>query len=722
MSEHYKIIRLNISGMHCVMCARSIELTLKNMDGVKEVRVNYATSDATIKTQGEVDEEEIIKKIERLGYKAEKANNGIKPHDYFNVIRFATGFFFSALLMIIMHLSKENIFLTAFGFIYAIIAIAITVFISYPIFISALLNIKILNLSMDVMYGLGISLSLFSSILGLLRLLPAEFIIFDTAIMLGSFLMLGRFLEERAKAKANISIERLVRLKPKKAIRIEKDGNMESQREIDIEEVKKDDILLVKASEQIPADGEIISGSAYIDTSIITGEKMPQFVTLNDRVIAGTINLDGLLKMRVLSIGEETLLAHIIRTAIYAASKKTQFERIADRTIRYFLPAILLLAILASLYWFFIEKSDFSVAVSIFISTIVVACPCALGLATPAAISAGISRAADIGILIKDPSVLEKIDRIKTVVFDKTGTLTDNEISIKKTYHIPDISDEEFNGIIFSISRLQTHPLTKVIVKELEKKNIKNYDVTDLTAFSGKGVFAKIDNNVYLMGSLYFLKENGINTDDISKSKDTIIYLATKKEVIGYVQFDERLNESAKNLIDRLHKKGLKTIIMSGDKAEAVRRIAESIGVNLYFAELSPEAKANKLQEIRNQDGLVLFAGDGVNDAPALLSADIGIALGNGTDIAIDAGDIVILKNDITLIDSFIEISRRILKRIKLNILWAFLYNIILIPFSMGLSYKIWGIMMKPELSAVAMVLSSLTVMLISLSIRFFKG
>ncbi|MGC8928210.1 MAG: heavy metal translocating P-type ATPase [Myxococcota bacterium] len=722
MNENNKVVRFKISGMHCVMCARSIELSLKNMKGIKEIHVNYATSDATLKTEGEIDEEEIINKIGRLGYKANRVDEKVERKNNISVVRFFTGFTFSAFLMVIMHLTKENIFLSKFGLLYSIIALSIAIFISYPIFISAFYNIKILNLSMDVMYGLGISISLLASILGLFRVLPEEFIIFDTAIMLGSFLMLGRFLEERARAKANISIERLLRLRPKKALRLEMNGNLEDFREIRIADVKVGDILLVKASEQIPADGVIVSGSAYIDTSIVTGEKMPRFVSVNDKVIAGTINLDGLLKVRVSSTGEDTLLAGIIRAAVDAASRRTRFERIADRAIRYFLPSVLSLAILASLYWYFIEDVEFSVAISIFISTIVVACPCALGLATPAAISAGLSKAAVLGILIKDPEVLEKINMIKTVVLDKTGTLTDGDISIKKIYHKSEILDEEFMKLLFSISKIQTHPLAVAISKELRRRGINHYEVTEFKVFAGKGATAKINKEEYFMGSLNFLRENDISADEFGEDRETVIYLASKRGVIGFVQFDERLREDSKELIGSLKKRGLETIIMSGDRLEAVKRLSESIGVDSYLAELTPEAKANKIQDMKKKGRLILYVGDGINDTPALLNSDIGVVLGNGTDVAIDAGDVVILKNDIRLIDTFIEISQRILRRIKLNLFWAILYNIILLPFAMGLSYKLWGLMMKPELSALAMVLSSFSVMLISLSIRLYKG
>ncbi len=715
------IIRLSIQGMHCIMCARSIELALKNTKGIKSVRVNYNLREAIIEKEPDLNENEIIEKVNRLGYKASLDYIPENTENRTDIIRFALGFIFSITVMLIVHTGGTGIYFTTYGYLLGLASLPVMVFISFPIFVSALNNIKNFNLSMDVMYALGIITASLSTTGGYLGFLSEEFIMPDTPVMLGSFLLLGRFLERVSRSKANLSIEKLLLLKPRKANKIlQKDGKEEIT-EIDSSELKDGDILLVRASEQIPSDGVILGGSAHIDTSLITGERIPVFAQEGDRVIGGTINTDGVIRIKATASGEETVISKIIKIALEASARRTNIERFADAVIRYFLPVVILLSTGASLFWYFYLDKNLASALSVFISTIVISCPCALGLATPAAVSSGILKSSKLGLLIKDPAVFEKIGKIRTIAMDKTGTLTRGDLSVKTIYHNESIGPEEFIRIAHSFARLSKHPLSEGITKTFSAQKKEFYDISGLRVIHGKGLKGIIGKEMYFFGSPDFLRENGIESPDFPEDNLTSVCIARENKFLGYIILEDTPDSNAYELSEWLRKNGYNLVILSGDRKESVKGVAQKTGADMYYYQMTPRSKAEKIFEMKNAGDSVLFAGDGTNDAPALLAADIGVAIGRGTDIAVESGDVIIIKDDIRLICVFIEIAKKVMLRIKLNLFWATIYNITLIPFAMGLSRLLFGVVFRPELSALAMIFSSLSVTLISLSINFYR-
>ena len=717
-----RFIHFKIDGMHCVMCARSCELALKSSRGVKNVSVNYATSDAILYVDETFDIDEAIKKIERLGYRVQLDIKDISSGmDKMNPVRFILGFAFSAISMILMHFYRINIFAAPSGIVFVLIASILTIFISYPIFIATYQNLKIPNLSMDVMYSLGIGVSFLSSIFGYIGLISDEFVMFDTSVMLGSFLMLGRFLEERSKIQAQSSIMKLMSLQPTKATLIIQEDGKETTREVDTRDIKKGDILLVRASERIPVDGVVIDGYSYVDTSPITGENLPRSVSTGDKVFGGSINLDGALKIECTATGDESLLSRIIRTSMEARNKRPAIERISDSLIKYFIPVVLFLSLTSFVYWYFAAKMSLSISLSFFISTIVVACPCALGLAVPSVVSVGIDKASELGILIKDASVFEKISQIDTVALDKTGTITEGKMYINQIVSTSGLTETELLRIACSIERYSTHPVAEAIVREGERQKIEPLKVSNTRVYSGRGISGEIDGRVYLVGNHRFIKENIPDFDKDLKEENTVVYIADRSSLYGYIRLSDEVRSETDDTIRWLRSKGYKVILLSGDRREAVGHLAGELSIDEFYYEQMPEDKAKRIEEIQKLGHRVLFVGDGINDAPALHISDLGIAIGKGTEIAIESGDVVLMNRDMRLLKVLFDLSEKVMKRIRLNLFWATFYNAIMVPFAMGLFFAVTGIIFKPEFSALAMVFSSISVMLISLSLKFYK-
>lgn len=721
--------------MTCVMCSRAVTSAVSKMPGVYSVHVNLVSETADVLYNPKmITTDDIGDRINLIGYEYlgihdnNSINNEIleKKHaenQKNKLYRIIVGFFFSALLMYLMF-GNVNL---GHNSSYILLAISILpfIYVSYPIIKSGITSIRHLNLNMDVMYSLGIGISFIVSVLSTFHLLgESHFMLYDTSIMLGSFLMLGKYLEDRAKGKTSDSIKKLVQLKSTEAT-VEKmvDGQL-IQKKIPINEVFKGNVVIVKPGEKIPLDGEIIEGQSYVDESLVTGESMPVLKKVSSNVIGGSINKEGSFKFKVTNTNEKTVLSQIISMVQDAQNSNPPIQKLADKVIKFFIPTILIIALIAFSVWYFYLGSPFLYSLSIFISVIVVACPCSLGLAIPTALTVGVGLASKYGILIKDGETLEVSDKINHVLLDKTGTVTNGKPILSEIINYSNKNNEEILKIARSIEQYSQHPISSAIFNDENKNNYDLYPVTNFENISGKGVKANINNKTYLIGNKKLIEDNDINIpkniiDDLEQKEfdlKTGILLA-EKEVLAIITIEDTIKENSVKAINALHKMGIETSLVSGDNKNTSEKVAQKVGINDVISEVLPQGKLDYVKKIQSLNKIVAFIGDGINDAPSLTKADVGIAMGTGTDVAIESGDMILVNGDLLNAVAGIQISKKTMSRVKLNLFWAFAYNVILIPIAAGILIP-WGIFFRPEYSAFAMALSSVTVITLSLLLK----
>lgn len=721
--------------MTCVMCSRAVTSAVSKMPGVYSVHVNLVSETADVLYNPKmITTDDIGDRINLIGYEYlgihdnNSINNEIleKKHaenQKNKLYRIIVGFFFSALLMYLMF-GNVNL---GHNSSYILLAISILpfIYVSYPIIKSGITSIRHLNLNMDVMYSLGIGISFIVSVLSTFHLLgESHFMLYDTSIMLGSFLMLGKYLEDRAKGKTSDSIKKLVQLKSTEAT-VEKmvDGQL-IQKKVPINEVFKGNVVIVKPGEKIPLDGEIIEGQSYVDESLVTGESMPVLKKVSSNVIGGSINKEGSFKFKVTNTNEKTVLSQIISMVQDAQNSNPPIQKLADKVIKFFIPTILIIALIAFAVWYFYLGSPFLYSLSIFISVIVVACPCSLGLAIPTALTVGVGLASKYGILIKDGETLEVSDKINHVLLDKTGTVTNGKPILSEIINYSNKNNEEILKIARSIEQYSQHPISSAIFNDENKNNYDLYPVTNFENISGKGVKANINNKTYLIGNKKLIEDNDINIpkniiDDLEQKEfdlKTGILLA-EKEVLAIITIEDTIKENSVKAINSLHKMGIETSLVSGDNKNTSEKVAQKVGINDVISEVLPQGKLDYVKKIQSLNKIVAFIGDGINDAPSLTKADVGIAMGTGTDVAIESGDMILVNGDLLNAVAGIQISKKTMSRVKLNLFWAFAYNVILIPIAAGILIP-WGIFFRPEYSAFAMALSSVTVITLSLLLK----
>jgi Cu+-exporting ATPase len=715
-------VKLKISGMTCAVCVKTIEKSVSKMDGVESIVVNLLDESAVINFDEKlVSIEDIGIKIERLGYEvlgiAEEIEELPDKEDELKekLKKIIVGAVFSIALFSMMYIEIPYKPYLAF-----LVSIPPLIYIALPIFKAGFNSFRVKSLNMDVMYSLGIGVAYISALLVTLGLLPMNFMFYDTTIMLATLLTLGRYLEERAKGRTSEAIKKLIGLQVKTAKVIRNNEELE----IPIENVIVGDILLIRPGEKIAVDGTVFEGDSYVDESIITGEPIPNPKKKGDLVIGGTINKNGILKITAEKIGKDTVLSQIIQLVKNAQISKPDIQNLADKAVSYFIPVVFTIALISSLYWFF--NGGILLAVTTFISVMVIACPCALGLATPTAITVGVGRGAELGILIKDSKVFDVAGNLKCMIFDKTGTITKGEPEVDEI--ISDYSKEEVLLIAGTLEKNSEHPLALAILKKAEELNISLSEPEKFESITGMGIIGTLKDLRVLIGNRRLMEENNISINEeyskqisrLEENAKTVIIVGVENKILGIIAISDKIKENAKTTVQNLREMGIESYMVTGDNEKTAKVIGKEVGIleNHVFSNVLPEKKAEIVKSIKeNAGGYVEFIGDGINDAPALSTADVGIAVGSGTDIAIESGEVVLMNDDLKYVTGFVKLSKRVLKQIKLNLFWAFAYNSILIPVAAGALYS-YNIRFEPELAAFAMTLSSITIIGLSLLLK----
>lgn len=733
---HTDEVTLKLNGMHCASCVMNVENFLIRLNGIFDVKADLTSQTASInydKTKVTVkDMEEVINSLgfEVLGIDGQLEIN--EDEIYKNDLkdkrnRIIVGFAASAVLMALMYIHWHP-FGLSMGITSLIISILPFLYVSLPTLRAGFNGLVHKNLNMDVMYSMGITVAYISSILGTFNIvLDHSFMFYETAIMLPSFLLIGRYLEAKAKKKTSDSIRELIGLQPTAATLIELDsnGNIVSQKEVNIKEIQIGDILLVRPGDKIPVDGEVIGGHSYVDESMINGEPIPKAKRDGEEVFAGTINQDGVLHIKAKKIGSKTVLSNIIRLVEKAQSSRPPVQKLANTAVSYFIPTILTIAVVVFLLWYFVFDSTLLFALTTLISILVVACPCALGLATPTAVTVGVGRAAEFGILIKNGDTLENAGKIDVAAFDKTGTITEGQPEVDDVICYG-ISENELVELAASVEKNSNHPIAKAIVRKASDMNLELIQTSSFENITGKGLKAQVNDKDILAGNKKLLESQDIEIpqsvleeygrlEDLSK---TIILIGVDREIKGILSLSDKIKANSKRTIEELHKMGIETYMLTGDNKKTASTVAGAVGIDNVCAGVLPENKLDIVKNLQKEDKTVLFVGDGINDAPALTQANIGVAMGNGTDIAMESGDIVVMEGDLENVVAAVQFSKKVMTRIKENLFWAFAYNVILIPLAAGVLYAGFGIMFMPEWSALAMALSSVTVISLSLALK----
>ena len=751
-----KKLELKIDGISCQACVAKIERKLSRTDGVEKALVNISNNMADIEyDEKEIKASEIMKIIEKLGYtpkrredlkdkeEALRAEKKLKSELTKSKIAIV-------LSLILMYISMSHMFgLPVPHIIYPVDHIFNYVAIQFIIAVTVMIigkrfykvgfrQLFMLSPNMDSLVAVGTSSAFIYSLYISYKIFADNNIhlmhslYYESAAMIIAFVMLGKYLETLSKGKASAAIKKLVNFQAKKA-NIIRNGEIV---EIDINEVSKGDIVFIKPGEKIPVDGTIIEGHSTIDEAMITGESIPVEKLENDKVYSGSINKDGALKVVVNATEGETLISKIAKLVEDAQMTKAPIARLADKVSLIFVPTVIFIAIFAALLWWFLIKynvvsvsqNHFEFVLTIFISILIIACPCSLGLATPTAIMVGTGKGAELGILIKSGEALEKLNEIDTIVFDKTGTLTEGTPKVIDIVSIDNVlSKDEILKIAASMEVNSEHPLGKAVYDEAKEKNVELYDVKKFLSISGRGVIGEVEEKKYLLGNKKLLIDNGISNlheEEIHKYElegKTTILLADEEKLIAFITLADVVRNESIELIEKLKKENIKTYMLTGDNERTAKVIAKKLGIDDVIAEVSPEDKYKKVKDLQEQGRKVVMVGDGVNDSPALAQADVGMAIGSGTDIAIESADIVLMSKDIETILTAIRLSKATIKNIKENLFWAFFYNSCGIPIAGGLLYLFTGHLLNPMLAGLAMGLSSVSVVTNALRLKRFK-
>jgi Cu+-exporting ATPase len=719
--------KIKFRGMHCASCAINIESTIKKMTGINSISVNYATESGSIEYDLDVVSlDQVHEEFKKIGYSIVDGETKVKDNISSDKKMYLVRFVLSLVLGFpVIYMSMgEMLGLPTIpvgvqqGLAIQALFSTFVIALSYKMLLSGFKNLIRLWPNMDSLVFMG---TFTAYVYSVYAIFGGGKVFFESAIFILIFINLGKYLETMTKIKTGDAVNNLINLKPKDAL-VLKDGKEVS---VMLEHIEVGDLIIIKPGSSIPVDGVVIEGYSGIDESMVTGESVPVEKTIGAKVIAGTVNQQGRLLIKAQKVGSDTFLYRVINVVEEALNSKSNIQVIADKISAYFVPVVFIVATFSAFTWLYFGNTT-QFALNIFISVLVIACPCALGLATPTAIMMGVGLGTKQGILIKNTKALESAGKINKIVFDKTGTLTIGKPEV--VFLEPFSFDEnEMLKIAYSLEKSSEHPLAKAILNKYHLNHY--YKVESFKAVPGKGLSGIVEGKLHLLGTQKFLQENNIDIGPeekalIQKQQDigrTVVLLAQETNLIGLISIADVLRAEAIDVIRAIKRLGVEPVIISGDSEKVVKAVANKLGVDNYFAEVLPEDKFEKISKLQNEGNVVAMVGDGFNDAPALAKANLGIVMGSGTDVAIESGDMVILRNNLFDVVKAIKLGSYTNSKIKQNFFWAFIYNLISLPIAAGVLYPLAHITLEPSIAAAAMSFSSVSVVLNALSMRAYK-
>ncbi|MGT2763024.1 heavy metal translocating P-type ATPase [Streptococcus intermedius] len=738
-----------LSGMTCAACAMTIEMVVKELPTVKEATVNLATEKLTVFPKEGFASEQVFDAVKEAGYQAvEKGEQ--KPSDYVkqvaekkeNVRHMARRIWFAVGVTIpLLYMSMGSMIglpLPAFldsrahpiTFVLAQLLLTLpAIGIGRSFYTRGFRNLAKRHPNMDSLIAVGTSAAFLYSLYSVVQVLSGHYsfvhqLYFESVGVIITLVLLGKYLEGNAKGRTSQAIQSLMSLVPSQAT-VVRYGEVVT---IDTEDIKLGDIVRIKPGERMPVDGIVVSGQTYVDESMMTGESVPVEKSIGDRITSATVNQTGSIDYEATKVGSDTTLAQIVHLVEEAQGSKAPIAVMADKISLYFVPIVLLLAILAALAWFFVAGKSLQFSLSIFIAVLVIACPCALGLATPTAIMVGTGKGAENGVLIKSGQVLEAARMVNTVVLDKTGTITEGKPSLTDVLTFGTISRGDLLSLIASSEQHSEHPLATAILQAVQVEDVSLTPVTDFQAVSGKGIVAQVNDQEILIGNESLMKQYQVELGEhisdlisLSHQGKTAMLVALDKHLVGIVAVADQIKKNSREAISELQKMGLEVIMLTGDREETAQAVAREAGVHQVIAGVFPDGKAALVKDLQVKGKKVAMVGDGINDAPALVQAEVGVAIGSGTDVAIDSADIVLMHSDLLDVVTAIRLSQATIKNIKENLFWAFAYNTLGIPVAMGFLYIFGGPLLNPMLAGLAMSFSSVSVVTNALRLRRFK-